>query len=181
VDYAVLKNGHPKILIEAKPYNTDLRRAEEGQLSRYFQATHARAGIPANGRKFPFFPDLDRQNLMGEKPFAEIDLFDPKAAPLEQIKQLSQSMFDLEALLSATECLKYLRGAKEELRQELTDPSDWTVRGMVQRVHTAKQVRKKLVKEFKPVGVNAIKAIINDRINERLSSAMEAEKAAQPV
>ena len=28
VDYAVLENGQPKILIEAKPYRTDLRSAE---------------------------------------------------------------------------------------------------------------------------------------------------------
>ena len=96
VDYAVLENGQPKILIEAKPYRTDLRSAEKGQLSRYFQATHARIGILTNGRQFLFFSDLDRQNLMDEKPFAEIDLADLKAAPLEQIKQLSKSMFDLE-------------------------------------------------------------------------------------
>lgn len=36
VDYAVLENGQPKILIEAKPYRTDLKSAEKGQLSRYF-------------------------------------------------------------------------------------------------------------------------------------------------
>lgn len=40
VDYAVLENGQPKILIEAKPYTTDLKTAEMGQLSRYFQATN---------------------------------------------------------------------------------------------------------------------------------------------
>jgi predicted type IV restriction endonuclease len=103
VDYAVLENGQPKILIEAKPYRTDLKSAEKGQLSRYFQATHARIGILSNGRQFLFFSDLDRQNLMDEKPFAEIDLADLKAAPLEQIKQLSKSMFDLDTLQGSLE------------------------------------------------------------------------------
>lgn len=177
VDYAVLENGVPKILIEAKPYNTDLRSTEKGQLSRYFQATHARIGILTNGRSFLFFSDLDRQNLMDEKPFAEIDLFDLKSAPLEQIKQLSKSMFDLDTLLSTAERLKYLRGVKEEIKQELSDPSDWLVKEMARRVHTAERVSVQLLEKFKPVVIDAIKAVINDRINERLSSAMEAEKA----
>ena len=178
VDYAVLENGHPKILIEAKPYRSDLRSAEKGQLSRYFQATHARIGILSNGRQFLFFSDLDRQNLMDEKPFAEIDLADLKAAPLEQIKQLSKSMFDLETLLSTAERLKYLRGVKEEIKTELADPSDWLVREMARRVHTAERVSGQLIEKFKPVVIDAIKAVINDRITDRLSSAMEAEKEA---
>lgn len=179
VDYAVLENGQPKILVEAKPYRTDLKGAEKGQLSRYFQATHARIGILSNGRQFLFFSDLDRQNLMDEKPFAEIDLADLKAAPLEQIKQLSKSMFDLETLLSTAERLKYLRGVKEEIKAELSDPSDWLVREMARRVHTAERVSGQLVEKFKSVVIDAIKAVINDRINERLNSAMEAEKVVE--
>jgi hypothetical protein len=50
VDYAILEDGHPKILIEAKPYTSDLRTAEMGQLSRYFKATKARIGILTNGQ-----------------------------------------------------------------------------------------------------------------------------------
>ena len=178
VDYAVLEDGHPKILVEAKAYTVDLKTTEKGQLSRYFQATKARIGILTNGKTFLFFSDLDRPNLMDERPFAEIDLFDLKAAPLEQIKQLSKSMFDLDTLLSTAERLKYLRGVKEELRRELADPSDWFVREMARRVHTAERISGQLVEKFTPVVVDAIKAVIDDRINKRLSSAMESEKAA---
>ncbi|WP_216918802.1 type I restriction endonuclease [Synechococcus sp. CCAP 1479/9] len=181
VDYAVLENGQPKILIEAKPYNSDLKSAEKGQLSRYFQATKARIGILSNGRRFYFFSDLDNANLMDERPFAEIDLFDLRSAPLEQIKQLSKTMFDLETLLSTAERLKYLRGVKEEIKSELTEPSDWLVREMARRVHTAERVSGQLVEKFAPIVADAIKAYINDRINERLSSALEAEKAAEPA
>jgi len=35
-----------------------------------------------------------------------------------------------------------------------------------------------LLKKFKPVVIDAIKAVINERINDRLSSAMDAEKKA---
>lgn len=128
VDYAILEDGYPKILVEAKPYTSDLRTAEMGQLSRYFQATKARIGILTNGRLFQFFSDLDDRNLMDQKPFAEIDLFDLRSAPIEQIKQMSKTMFDIDNLLSTAERLKYLRGVKEEIKAELSDPSDWFVR-----------------------------------------------------
>ena len=58
VDYAILEDGHPKILVEAKPYTTDLKTAEMGQLSRYFQATNARIGILTNGQSFLFYSDF---------------------------------------------------------------------------------------------------------------------------
>lgn len=177
VDYAILEDGQPKILIEAKPYTSDLRTAEMGQLSRYFQATKARIGILTNGRLFQFFSDLDDRNLMDQKPFAEIDLFDLRSAPIEQIKQMSKTMFDIDDLLSTAERLKYLRGVKEEIKAELTDPSDWLVREMAVRVHSAQRITGQLQEKFKPIVVDAIKAYINDRINERLNTAMEVERS----
>lgn len=181
VDYAVLENGHPKILVEAKPYTSDLKTAEMGQLSRYFQATNARIWILTNGQTFLFYSDLDKPNLMDERPFAEIDLFDLKSAPLEQIKQMSKAMFDIDTLLSTAERLKYLRGVKEQLKAELTDPSEWLVKEMAGRVHSAKRTSSQLLEKFKPIVIDAIKAYINDKINERLSSAMEVEKAQAEV
>ena len=181
VDYAVLENGQPKILVEAKPYTTDLKSAEMGQLSRYFQASNARIGILTNGQTFLFYSDLDKPNLMDERPFAEINLFDLKSAPLEQIKQMSKAMFDIDTLLSTAERLKYLRGVKEQLKAELTDPSEWLVKEMAARVHSARRTSSQLLEKFKPIVVDAIKAYINDRINERLSSAMEADRAQVEV
>jgi hypothetical protein len=119
---------------------------------------------------------------MDQKPFAEIDLFDLRSAPIEQIKQMSKTMFDIDNLLSTAERLKYLRGVKEEIKAELTDPSDWFVREMAVRVHTAQRITGQLQEKFKPIVMDAIKAYINDRINERLNTAMEVEKtpAAEP-
>jgi hypothetical protein len=116
---------------------------------------------------------------MDLKPFAEIDLFDLRPAPIEQIKQMSKTMFDIDNLLSTAEKLKYLRGVKEEIKAELTDPSDWLVREMAARVHTAQRITGQLQEKFKPIVVDAIKAYVNDRIYERLSSASEADKSQQ--
>lgn len=181
VDYAVLdrETGIPKILVEAKPYKTDLSNAEMGQLSRYFAATHARIGILTNGRVFQFFSDLDNKNLMDVRPFAELDLFDLRSAPIEQIKQMSKSMFDLDLLLSSAERLKYLRAVKERIKEELSDPGEWLVRELIRDVVDAKRISGQQIEKLKPVVIDAIKAYINDRINERLHTALEAEQATK--
>jgi len=127
---------------------------------------------------FQFFSDLDDRNLMDQKPFAEIDLFDLRSAPIEQIKQMSKTMFDIDNLLSSAERLKYLRGVKEEIKTELSDPSDWFVREMAVRVHSAQRITGQLQEKFKPIVIDAIKAYINDRINEGPSTAMQVEKSA---
>ena len=181
VDYAVLdrETGIPKILVEAKPYRTDLSHTEMGQLSRYFAATHARIGILTNGRVFQFFSDLDNKNLMDTRPFAELDLFDLRSAPIEQIKQMSKSMFDLDLLLSSAERLKYLRAVKERIKEELTDPGEWLVRELIRDVVDAKRISSQQIEKLKPVVIDAIKSYINDRINERLHTALEAEQATK--
>jgi hypothetical protein len=176
VDYAILEGGQPKILIEAKPFNTNLRTTEKGQLSRYFHVTKARIGILSNGQLFHFFTDLDAANLMDEDPFAEVDLLNLNAAPLDEIKKLSKSMFDLDTLLSSAERLKYLSGVKDEVKKELTDPSDWLVGEMASRVHSGKRVTAGIKEQFKPIVTEAIKSYINDRIAERLTTAMKAEQ-----
>jgi predicted type IV restriction endonuclease len=183
VDYAVLdrETGIPKILIEAKPFNTDLSHANKKQLSRYFSVTHARIGILTNGRIFQFFSDLDKPNLMDPRPFAELDLSDLRSAPIEQLKQMSKSMFDLDLLLSGAERLKYLRAVKERIRQELTDPGEWLVRELIRDVVDAKRISGQQIDKLKPVVIDAIKSYINDRINERLHSAMEVEQASKPA
>jgi hypothetical protein len=100
-----------------------------------------------------------------------------KSAPLEQIKQMSKAMFDIDTLLFTAERLKYFRGGKEQLNAELTHPSEWLVKEMVGRVHSAKRTSSQLLEKFKPIAIDAIKAYINDKINERLSSTMEVDKA----
>lgn len=183
VDYAILENGKPKILIEAKPYKTNLKDTEKGQLARYFHVTEARVGILTNGRIYQFFTDLDNANVMDPTPFAEIDLLNLSNAPVREIKKLTKTMYDLAGLLDSAERLKYLGGVKEEIRKEFTDPGEWFIKEMASRVHSGKRVTSSIQEQFKPIVQEAILAYINDRINDRLKSAIEVgnKNEAEPV
>ncbi|MYK91734.1 MAG: restriction endonuclease [Synechococcus sp. SB0669_bin_8] len=173
VDYAILENNQPRILVEVKAYKTNLDEAERGQLQRYFHATKARIGILTNGHVFQFFADLDEVNKMDEKPFAEINLLNLRQAPLSQLKHVTKHKFNLDELLGIAEKLKYIKGVKDEIRKELTAPSDWLVKEMAQRVHFARRIRAQILDSFRLIVAEAIQSYIADRINETLDKAIK--------
>lgn len=68
VDYAIMNEGKPVILIEAKGVDDDLTK-HDAQLFRYFTVTDAKFAILTNGIVYKFFTDLEEPNKMDEKPF----------------------------------------------------------------------------------------------------------------
>ena len=75
VDYAIVFNDEPVILIEAKSISEKLEK-HDSQLFRYFGTTRAKFAILTNGLTYKFFTDLDEPNKMDASPFLEIDLSD---------------------------------------------------------------------------------------------------------
>lgn len=110
---------------------------------------------------------------MDEKPFAEVNLLSLRHAPLSQLKNVTKPQFDLDKLLDTAEELKYIKGVKGEIRQELTEPSDWLVKEMAQRVHSAKRITPQIMDYFRPIVGDAIQSYITDRINETLDKARQ--------
>jgi hypothetical protein len=63
VDYAIMKEGKPIILIECKHWaqNMDLH---DNQLIRYFHVGNAKFGLLTNGIIYRFYTDLEEKNNM---------------------------------------------------------------------------------------------------------------------
>ena len=59
---------------------------------------------------------------------------------------------------SSAERLNYLHGVKKEIKAELSDPSDWFVKEMAVRVHSAQRITGQLQQKLKPIVMDAIKA-----------------------
>jgi len=68
VDYAIMKEGQPIILIECKWWGDNLD-VHNSQLFRYFHTTKSKFGLLTNGIQFRFYTDLMETNKMDEKPF----------------------------------------------------------------------------------------------------------------
>lgn len=70
VDYAILKDSVPYILIECKHHKERNLNRHVSQLFRYFSVvTSAKLGILTNGIEYRFYSDTEQLNVMDREPF----------------------------------------------------------------------------------------------------------------
>lgn len=180
VDYAILKDGKPIILFECKWCGANLDEAHASQLYRYFSVTEARFGILTNGVIYRFFTDIEEPNKMDSKPFLEINLLDIRDSLADDLKRFTKGSFDLDELLATATELKYMKEIKRVLSEQLTTPSEDFVKFFASQVYSGK-ITQSVKQQFTDLTRRAIHQFINERINERLKSALTEETAVPPT
>ncbi|AFY74959.1 hypothetical protein Syn7502_03059 [Synechococcus sp. PCC 7502] len=175
VDYAVMRNAEVIFLIECKKVGVDLSHAEMSQLFRYFAVTKARIAILTNGVQYHFFSDLESPNKMDTKPFLELDLNDPRLPALEEVKKLAKEDFDLEQILSTASELKYNSAIKKILTGQYDSPDEEFVRFFFVRTNLGSKFTATAKEQFTPIVAKAFQQFINEKITDRLRSALQSE------
>lgn len=170
IDYAIMKDGEPILLIECKhcAQKLDLHGT---QLSKYYAASNARFGVLTNGIEYRFYADLDKKNIMDEKPFLVINMTDISDADIEQMKKFHKSYFNESGILDTAQELKYSTEIKAILNKEFVSPTPEFVRFLTKQVYTSGQVTSKTIEIFTPIVKKSISTIINDTIQDRLDLA----------
>lgn len=176
VDYALMLNDEPVILIECKGLGSPLSVESASQLYRYFSVTKARIAIITDGIRYRLFSDLDEPNKMDAKPFLEFSVLDDQETFAAELKKLSKQSFNLDTVLDSAKELKYTREIKKILFHELQSPSEEMVRLIAGRIYLGVK-NQKVIQQFTDLFSRAFEQFINDRINERLKSAMVATSA----
>lgn len=182
IDYAIIKDGVPILLIECKHWNQDLN-LHDTQLQKYFVASNARFGVLTNGIEYRFYTDLDKQNIMDERPFLIVNMLDLSENDIEQVKKFHKSYYDVEEILGTAQELKYMTEVKAILSEEFSNPSKEFVKYIVRPVYQG-QLKENIIDLFTPIVKKAIASIIKDRISEKLNLAIQdnedAHVEAQP-
>ena len=177
VDYAIMKDGEPCILIECKHWGQSLD-PHNSQLFRYFHTTPAKFGLLSNGIIFRFYTDLVETNKMDEKPFFEFNVTDIKDNQIEELKKFHKSYFDVGNIQNTASELKYMNELKTLINVEFQNPTDGFVRHFAKQIYTS-MLTAKLVEQFGGLTKRAIQQYINDLITERLKSALKKENDDQ--
>jgi len=126
VDYAILKNKIPIMLIEAKPYQKDTKSliSKDGQLSRYFNATvSAKLSIITNGIIFRFFTDIDTANIQDQEPFTTVDIDNLNDDSMTFLEMLTPQNFNEDNIQEWAKKQLHENKAKEFIQLILTQPS----------------------------------------------------------
>jgi len=178
-DFAILRDGQPVMLIESKCCGASLNAEKCSQLFRYFHTLpSARIGILTNGVQYLFFTDLDKPNVMDQRPFMEFDMLAPDKFLIPEVLKLSKANWDITATLSAATELKYTRALKAVLSGELQSPSDDLVRLLANKVYEG-TLTAKVREMFTGLVRRAFQQLVSDMINDRLTSAMVTASATR--
>lgn len=165
VDYAILQDGEPIILIEAKPCSDNLAK-HDSQLFRYFGTTKSRFAILTNGIIYKFFSDLDQPNVMDKKPFYVLDMENLTEQSISYIEKFIKNNLDIDNILNTANDLKYLNLTKNAFKQLLDSPTDDFVRLLLNMGVYDGVKNQKVIEKFKPI----TKRAMNQYINEKMSS-----------
>ena len=168
------------MLIEAKRIGDSLSLEHAGQLVRYFHTSNARIGVLTNGQHWHFYTDLDRPNIMDERPFLQLDLLNIDPYLLPELKKLTKEVFDLESVILAAEELKYVGGLKRALADQFERPSDELVKLLASQVYD-KYFNAKVREQFSRLTSKAMAQFISERVNDRLKTALDGASAASPA
>ncbi len=179
IDYAIMKDGVPMILVECKHWGQDLT-LHDNQLLRYFHVSPAKFGLLTNGVLYRFYTDLETPNKMDEKPFLEINILDLKDAHIEELKKFHKSYFDVENILSSASELKYTNELKRVINEEFSNPTPDFTKLLARQVYDG-MITAKVLEQFTTLVKRSVSSYINDIITERIKAALNnsVEKAKE--
>jgi hypothetical protein len=177
VDYAIIINGAPEILIECKSCN-ELLDKHSSQLFRYFGTTTAKFGILTNGLCYKFYTDLDETNKMDMEPFLEMNLADLKDAHINEVKKFCKEVFDKDSIFSTASELKYSTLIKDWLKSENENVSDEFAKTVLSFVYDGPRTQK-VIEKFKPIIKKSFNGYINDIVNQKISSALSPDEVEE--
>ena len=177
VDYAILIEGKPSILIEAKWCGESLDK-HGSQLFRYFGTTTAKFGILTNGIVYQFYTDLEEPNKMDIKPFLEINLLDIKDWYDVELKKFHKDVFDIETIFNTASELKYSNEIKNFMAQQLKNPEDDFIKYILSKVYTGKKSQN-VIEKFKDVVKKSLNNFVLEKMSDKISLALKTNEATE--
>ena len=166
VDYAIMQNEEPLILIEVKNIYEDLDK-HSTQLERYFGVTSAKFGILTNGLEYRFYSDLENINVMDKMPFMIIDLQSIKDRDIKELEQFTADKLNVDSLTEIAHKRRYITSIKNYIEKQFKKPDEDFLKLIGKECGIARMTDKK-IEEFLNYTQIALNEVLNDTANRRL-------------
>jgi len=185
VDYAIMKDGEPFMLVECKFAHDELQAKHTAQLLKYFNSIpELKVGVLTNGVIYKFYTDLENENIMDATPFLEINMLDLDNNLVEELRYyIKESPPHPIDLRERAKELKYTREVKRIFENELEAPSDDFVEFFAKRKHVyagKTKITKSVKDDFRNYIKKALKEVINKKITDALKSTIEKTDGKEP-
>lgn len=172
VDYVLMKEGKPAVLLECKALGAELSINHASQLYRYFSCTDARIGILTNGEVWQFYTDIEAPNKMDDKPFFEFELGKVDARAEAFLRKIGKSSFNIDNILSNAAELKYKKAIRKILNEQLETPSEDFVRFFARQIYEG-ILNSTRMERFSALVQQAFGEWVNLKISEKLQTALD--------
>lgn len=173
VDYAILQDNKPLILIEAKSCNEKLDK-HDSQLFRYFGTTESKFAILTNGIIYKFYSDLDQPNVMDSQPFYVLDMMDLSDQAIQYLANFNKSNLDIDNIMDTASDLKYLSLTKTAFKDLVENPTDEFVKLLLNSGIYDGVKNQKVIDKFKPIVKRGINQYINDKMSSKFKETLSS-------
>ncbi len=174
VDYAILIDAAPVILLTCRSCDHDLNKANTTKLRRCFHTVSAEIGVLTNGKTYYFYSDLEERKIMDDRPFLQVDLLNLDQQMISALANLTKSSFDPDQVLVEAGERKYIQAIKAMLLEGSTTPSLQMVRFFAEQVYSRHKSPQTL-NLFTPIVQKAVSQFVDERVNDRLKSGASGQ------
>lgn len=130
VDYALIRDEQPAVLVEAKPFNNRLGQSEIEQLQRYFPHTSAKVAVLTDGIRWHWHKGMSepgQSHQMDSSPFLTYDASEPSGIATEWLAQLTKDGFDYIELFRISRRIEICNAIRNWIYQAFVDPTETSI------------------------------------------------------
>lgn len=175
VDYAIMKDGIPVMIVEAKHHDKKLT-SWGAQLQRYFNVMPSvKFAILTNGIEYKFFTDFDEINMLDNQPFMHINLNDMADSSFKQLEKFAYDSLDLESAYKNAAYQKYMMQINDVLVENFETPSDGFIEFFARNIDIGqKAVTGKIKEELRAPLKQTLDSFITNKIRKSLLHSLGA-------
>ncbi len=182
VDYAIMKDGKPIILIECKKVENDKLDVKKhaGQLFKYFTASKAKFIILTNGIVYKFFSDIEEPNILDKEPFFIFNLQDFKENHIETLSEFCKENFDIDKAYSNAGDLKYIKQFEQVIENEYRTPSDDFVKYLINKSGVCDgRITDKVIEKHKNTTIEAFNLFMSKVMKTSLDFSLNSKQESK--
>ncbi|GFH62839.1 MAG: hypothetical protein ZNDK_0610 [Candidatus Desulfovibrio kirbyi] len=169
IDYAIIQDNKPIILIECKACDVRLDKDKCAQLRRYFAAhTSAHIGILTNGIQYNIYSDIREKNIMDDEPFIEFDILNFDSQLIPHLNHITKHGWNIEEVSNAGARLQIFSIIQRLIGDEIKKPSDDFVRFFIARSAGGVRITANALTYYRPIVTDALNSYLDNYMNRRL-------------
>lgn len=179
VDYAILKDGEPIMLVEAKKMSVKLQKAQHNQLYRYFSTTHSRIAILTNGVEYKIYSDLNAPNVMDDEPFLSFNIIvDDIELYIHSLENLVKENFNIKTITENAIYLKYAKVVEKTFSEDLKSPSDELVKYFLSRpeIKSTSKITQKMIDKHRDITKETLQRLMGAIIQITTTTSVVTEQ-----